>query len=134
MNLLQRQPFATQVQRHALTGQRDFSGLILCVQTTHAHGFAERTEHQRIAHCNLPGHCRAGDNDTRAGHAERPIDRQPKTTLKTALRDFVLSLQQSLTQGVDALPGHARQFNLRRIGVGPGRQQCADLLAHLCHP
>ncbi|MNY09527.1 hypothetical protein D3C86_1424430 [compost metagenome] len=43
-------------------------------------------------------------------------------------------MQQLLAQGFDALAGHARQRNQRCIGIGSGRQQGTDLLAHVLHP
>ena len=130
VNLLQRQAFGTDVQGNTLAGHGDLGDLILRMQAAHPHRLAEGAEHQRIAHRHLPGQRRAGDHDTRARHAERPIDPQAKTAFLAALNDLALRLDQGLTQGVDALPGHARQHNLRRIGIRAGRQQGVDLLAN----
>ncbi len=104
MDVLQRQPLGTQVQRHALAGTGAVGGLVLRVQAANAHRFAVWPQQQGIAHRDLAGQRRTGHHDPGPGHAEGPVDRQAKTTFGAALLHFTLGLQQLLAQGLDALP------------------------------
>ena len=104
------------------------------MQTAHPHGLAGCAQQQRVAHCYLSGQGRPGHHDAGTGNAKGTIDGQAETATGNVLLNFALCIQQCLTQGLDTLPGHARQHDLLRPSIGPGREQRFDLDLNRPHP
>ena len=69
------------VQRDTLSGVGTVSGLVLCVQSAHAHRFIHARQPEGISHADFTAQRGAGYDQPRTFYGKGPVDRQTKAVM-----------------------------------------------------